>query len=65
MVEAVSDMGRHQDVRIRGDAQELLRALVERTTVRHFEETRPTLHDIFIRIAGPEAVAAAAQEVAA
>jgi hypothetical protein len=23
--------------------------------VRHFEETRPTLHDIFIRIAGPGA----------
>ena len=57
MVEAVRDMGRLQEVRVRGDAQELLRALAARTAVRHFEETRPSLHDIFIRIAGPEAAA--------
>ena len=55
MVEHVMDLGRYQDVRVRGDSQELLRALAERTAVRRFEETRPTLHDIFIRIAGPEA----------
>jgi ABC-2 type transport system ATP-binding protein len=55
MVEGVRDLGRVQEVRVRGDAQELLRALAARTAVRHFEETRPSLHDIFIRIAGPEA----------
>ena len=55
MVEAVQDMGRYQEVRLKGDSQELLKALTARTAVRQFEETRPTLHDIFIRIAGPEA----------
>lgn len=57
MVESVRDLGRAQEVRVRGDAQELLRALSARTAVRHFEETRPSLHDIFIRIAGPDAAA--------
>ena len=56
MVKQVLDLGRYQEVRVDGDPQALLRALTERTPVRHFEETRPTLHDIFIRIAGPEAV---------
>jgi ABC-2 type transport system ATP-binding protein len=54
-VQQVLDLGRYQELRFEGDSQRLLRALTERTTVRHFEETRPTLHDIFIRIAGPEA----------
>jgi ABC-2 type transport system ATP-binding protein len=54
-VQQVLDLGRYQELRFDGDSQQLLRALTERTTVRHFEETRPTLHDIFIRIAGPEA----------
>ena len=54
-LEQVLDMGRYQELRVRGDSQELLRALSKRTRVQHFEETRPTLHDIFIRIAGPEA----------
>ena len=51
----VLDLGRYQEVRIPGDSQAFLRQLSERTRVHHFEETRPTLHDIFIRIAGPEA----------
>jgi len=58
MIEHVRDFGRYQEVRVTGDTQELLQAVSERTSVRHFEETRPTLHDIFIRIAGPEAVEA-------
>lgn len=61
-VEQMLDLGRYQELRVRGDSQELLRALTERTRVRHFEETRPTLHDIFIRIAGPEAAEEAATE---
>lgn len=60
-VEQVVDFGSYQELRLRGESGDLLRALTERTRVRHFEETRPTLHDIFIRIAGPEA---AEQEVA-
>lgn len=54
-VEQVLDLGRYQELRANGDSQAVLRALAERTTVHHFEKTRPTLHDIFIRIAGPEA----------
>ena len=44
--------------RLDGDPQELLHALSKQTAVRHFEETKPSLHDIFIRIAGPEAMEA-------
>jgi ABC-2 type transport system ATP-binding protein len=54
-VERVRDLGRVQEVRFRGDAQELLRGLVGRVRVEHFEVRKPSLHDIFIRIAGPEA----------
>ncbi|WP_419190523.1 ABC transporter ATP-binding protein [Saltatorellus ferox] len=54
-IEHVADMGTFQEVRFRGDSQDLLQALAARTRLTQFEETRPTLHDIFIRIAGPEA----------
>jgi ABC-2 type transport system ATP-binding protein len=56
-VEDVVDLGRYQQLRVTGSPQELLRQLAERTTIRHFEEMNPTLHDIFIRIAGPAAQA--------
>jgi ABC-2 type transport system ATP-binding protein len=53
----VTDFGRLQELRLdrNADAQRVLAALIERGKVRHFELTRPSLHDIFIRIAGPEA----------
>lgn len=52
----VTDLGRWQELRIEreSDPQILLSRLMERGPVRHFELTRPTLHDIFVRIAGPE-----------
>lgn len=53
-VDAVIDSGNVQDVRWAGDPQDFLRALMARTEVRHFEITRPSLHDIFVRIANPE-----------
>lgn len=53
-VEAVSDYGNVQEVRITVDAQEFLRMLVSRTVVYQFEIVRPSLHDIFVRIARPE-----------
>lgn len=56
-VERVTDMGKYQEVRLAGDAQPLLQHLVERTRVQLFEIARPSLHDIFVRIAGPEAAA--------
>jgi ABC-2 type transport system ATP-binding protein len=37
------------------DPHEVLRLLVERTRVHSFSVTRPSLHDIFVRIAGPAA----------
>jgi ABC-2 type transport system ATP-binding protein len=37
------------------DPQSILRELLRRTRVDHFEVARPNLHDIFVRIAGPEA----------
>jgi ABC-2 type transport system ATP-binding protein len=52
-IEAVNDHGNVQDVRFAGDPQALLRALIERTPVLQFEITKPSLHDIFVRIAKP------------
>ncbi len=59
-IESIRDLGRVQELRIaRGhDAQETLRALIERTRVKSFTIARPSLDDIFVRIAGPEGVAA-------
>jgi ABC-2 type transport system ATP-binding protein len=60
-VEAVSDYGNLQEVRLAGgsDPQALLARLAARTAVTHFEVTRPSLHDIFVRIAQPGADAGA------
>jgi ABC-2 type transport system ATP-binding protein len=54
LIERVVDHGNTQEVRVNGDAQQFLRALVARTTVHQFEIARPSLHDIFVRIAQPE-----------
>ena len=56
-IESVRDFGRVQELRMaRGcDPQEVLRALVARTRISSFEISKPTLHDIFLRIAGREA----------
>ncbi|MBI1915646.1 MAG: ATP-binding cassette domain-containing protein [Planctomycetes bacterium] len=54
-VAKVTDFGKFQELRLEAgaDPQRILAALVQRGVVRHFELTRPTLHDIFVRIAGP------------
>jgi len=51
----VNDYGRYTELRIApgADPQAILRALTERSRIEHFEITRPSLHDIFVRIAGP------------
>jgi len=56
-VERVNDYGRLQELRITadGDSQQILAAIMSRARVRYFELARPSLHDIFVRIAGPEA----------
>jgi ABC-2 type transport system ATP-binding protein len=59
-VERVRDLGQLQELRMAHgcDPQEVLRALVARTRVNSFSLTKPSLHDIFVRIAGPEAAEA-------
>jgi ABC-2 type transport system ATP-binding protein len=54
-VEDVRDLGRFHELQLaRGaDDQELLAALMQRGKVVHFELARPSLHDIFVRIARP------------
>jgi ABC-2 type transport system ATP-binding protein len=60
-VEKVNDFGRFQELRISSetDTQDVLSALMQRGRVTHFELASPSLHDIFVRIAGPEAQEAA------
>jgi ABC-2 type transport system ATP-binding protein len=53
-VDAVNDYGQMQEVRLTGDPQRFLHDLAARTAVHHFEIARPSLHDIFVRIARPE-----------
>ena len=63
-IESVVDAGNYQDVRLTGDAQAFLARLTARTAVSHFEVKRPSLHDIFVRIArpNPQEIAATAGE---
>ena len=52
-VEAINDFGQMQEVRLKGDPQAFLTRLTERADIYHFEVTRPSLQDIFVRIAKP------------
>jgi len=52
-VESVNDFGQLQEVRLKGDPQAFLSRLAARTAIYHFEVTRPSLQDIFVRIAKP------------
>ena len=56
-VESIRDFGQLQELRMTPDCdpQKLLAEIIERTRVKRFEITKPSLHDIFVRIAGPEA----------
>jgi ABC-2 type transport system ATP-binding protein len=51
LAHSVRDLGQLQEVRC-PDPQELLRVLLQRGRVEHFEIASPSLHDIFLRIAG-------------
>jgi ABC-2 type transport system ATP-binding protein len=51
----VTDFGRFQELRLApgSDPQRLVPALLSRGTLLHFEVARPSLHDIFVRLANP------------
>jgi len=53
-VEAIADFGRLQELRLRpeSDPQKILAEIMSRTRLDSFERTKPTLYDIFLRIAG-------------
>jgi ABC-2 type transport system ATP-binding protein len=61
-VASVVDAGNVQDVRLTIEPQAFLHALAARTAVLHFEITKPSLHDIFKRIAQPTDAELAAPE---
>ncbi len=54
LVERVMDLGKYQELVLRpgADAQQVLKQLAERTRIDHFEVAKPSLHDIFLRLAG-------------
>jgi ABC-2 type transport system ATP-binding protein len=55
-IEKISDFGQVQEIRLspQADSQMILSAVMKKTRVLRFEITRPSLYDIFIRIAAPE-----------
>ncbi len=56
-VTAVQDLGQLQELQLAPgcDPQVILKTILGRTAVYRFDLTRPSLHAIFVRIAGPEA----------
>lgn len=56
-VDKITDFGKLQEMRIHpgSDHQKILTEIMSRTQVYSFELGKPTLYDIFLRIAGPEA----------
>ena len=56
-VEKINDFGQVQELRMGQDCdpQQALAAIMSRTRVKSFDIVRPSLRDIFMRIAGPEA----------
>ena len=54
-VTGVKDLGHFKELRVAdgADTQAVLHRLIELGPVAHFEVSRPSLHDIFVRIANP------------
>ena len=55
-IENVRNFGKLQEIRLEEgmDAQKILAELLKKTRISKFEITKPSLNDIFIRIAAPE-----------
>lgn len=56
-VEKINDYGQMQELRVTQDADPHLicKEILERTRIQSFDIVKPSLHDIFVRIAGSEA----------
>jgi ABC-2 type transport system ATP-binding protein len=61
-IEKIKDLGQVQELRmgLGCDPQRVLEALIARTRILTFSVVKPSLHDIFVRIAGPQAKEAVA-----
>ncbi|NQU06014.1 MAG: DUF4162 domain-containing protein [Calditrichaeota bacterium] len=55
-VDKINDFGQIQELHMTEDCntQDLLSKIISRTNIKSFEITKPSLHDIFVRIANPE-----------
>jgi ABC-2 type transport system ATP-binding protein len=55
-IEKIKDLGRLQELRMAPgcDSQQVLRTLAARARISSFSVVKPSLHDIFVRIAGPQ-----------
>ncbi len=55
-IDKVNDSGKYQELRLADgtDPQKVLKELAAEARVELFEIARPSLHDIFVRIAGPQ-----------
>ncbi len=55
-IEKINDYGQLQELRLekQTDTQQILSEVMKKSRVMKFEVARPSLHDIFIRIASPE-----------
>lgn len=56
-IEQVRNFGRIKEMRLAksSDPQKIISEIMSQTAVQSFEISKPSLHDIFVRIAGPEA----------
>jgi ABC-2 type transport system ATP-binding protein len=56
-VDKVNDYGQIQELRVTDDADPhlILKDIINHTRIESFDIVKPSLHDIFVRIAGPEA----------
>jgi ABC-2 type transport system ATP-binding protein len=55
-IERIKDLGQLQELRMSpgSDSQQVLRTLAARARITSFSVVKPSLHDIFVRIAGPQ-----------
>jgi ABC-2 type transport system ATP-binding protein len=55
-IERIKDLGQIQELRMADgcDPQQVLRTLAARARISSFSVVKPSLHDIFVRIAGPQ-----------